>query len=794
MNPARALLFALKTTTVLLPTYLCAQSINPSGDQLQEIIVTAEKRAENVLNVPISISVLNQKAMQDLAVQNLADVAAITPGLDYANTGGVNTLAIRGISDSTGYATTGMYIDDIPIEVRRNFVTLYGTSEPDVFDLERVEVLRGPQGTLYGAGAEGGLIRFVTPEPSLTENSGFSRVSAGQTSGGSPSYEIGAASGGPIVSDELGFRVSAWYRRDGGYIQYDSPLGGYKADNGDWKDSTAVRAALTWAPTDAIRVTTSFFFQDVYTNNENSFEPATSLATNDYYIQQWGVLHPQFSNPGNGYFVNPNTLQTPSDDNFSLPALKVVWTPGAVALTSNTAYMHRRNDLVNDNSNYVPYFYGFPHWATVPYAVEGGYQSIAPTQNVLSEEVRLQSVTPDRPFEWTVGVFYSNQRQQIVDINHENYIAQYIQSHTGLTYEEYTGLPLIQPGNIDYIAYEHDKDEQTAAYGQASYHLTKQWAVLAGVRVAREQGGYSYAAKGGLLFGPPSQFSGGTSETVVDPKFGVNYQVTPDNLLYVSAAKGDRIGGVNTPPLLNVGGACEAALASLGTGSAYKSDYLWSYELGSKNSVAGGRVSLQASAFYIDWKQVQFPLFVQACGSSFITNLGAAASDGFDFQGTALVAKGLELGLSVGYTHATVTKSIPSDGKLAAVSGDQLNDSAAPWIGSVTVQYTFALGDGHQGYVHLDDTYHSKNPGPFAEDNPNSIAYNPIPLIPNPAYNVLNTHVGVKTGNWDVSVYALNLLNSHPILYDGENGVLNPVGGAFTIRPLTFGATAQYRW
>lgn len=799
MRPTKALPLVVATVCAGWPiSGVLAADAPTDTDQLQLVTVTAEKRVEDVLKVPVSVSVLTREEMENRSIQDMGDVAAVTPGVDYQNLGGVDHIAIRGITTATNaaeYSTVGLYIDDIPIQVRAsNLINLYGTALPKVFDLDRVEVLRGPQGTLYGAGAEGGAIRFITPQPSLTETTGYSRASLGVTDGGAPSYELGSAVGGPIVPDELGFRVSAWYRRDGGYIQYDSPLGGYKEDNGNWSDSSVVHAAMTYAPAESVRITPSFFYQDVYTNNIGSFEPAGSLAANDYYTSHWGVLNPQYSNVSNGYFVNPSTVQTPSEDNLSLPSVKIEWSPGAVDLISNTSYMYRRNSVIDDFTAFAQDFYGFPGWTTDPGAAVGDRNGITTNQNVFSQETRLQSADSKQPLQWTVGVYYADARQTVVNTETNPFIADIIQNFTGMTVQQYTSVPLIQPGNIEYLASEEEKDEQTALFGQGSYQIANQWTVIAGARVARESDTYSAYQVGPELFEPGFGFGGAQSQTVVDPKFGINYQLNADNLIYLSAAKGDRIGGVNAS--LALGPPCAAALAALGgAGTTYKGDSLWSYEIGSKNKLDDDRATIEASAFYIDWRNVQYAVPVPACASSFVTNLGEATSYGFDFQATALITEALEVGVAVGYTHATISSSIPiaNNQKQAATQGDQLNPYAAPWLVSPTAQYTLALGESSKGYVRLDDVFHSKNPGPFAEEDAESVSYNAA-FRPNPAYNLLNSHVGVTRGGWDVSVYALNLLNTHPILFNSQYYKIQPTGAAFTVTPLTVGVTAEYRW
>jgi iron complex outermembrane receptor protein len=189
-----------------------------ASDELQEVVVSAQKREESINKVPISVAVLGRDEMEKRNIKDFADVAAVAPGVDFQNEGTFIDVAVRGISSGvSGASTTGIYLDDVPVQIRLDSGVVVSTNTtPLVFDLDRVEVLRGPQGTLFGAGAEGGAIRFIQAQPSLTQYSGYARAGVGTTDGGGLSYEAGAAYGGPIVDNELGFRVSAWHGRDGG--------------------------------------------------------------------------------------------------------------------------------------------------------------------------------------------------------------------------------------------------------------------------------------------------------------------------------------------------------------------------------------------------------------------------------------------------------------------------------------------------------------------------------------------------------------------------------------------------
>src|ERR1700730_18535156 len=183
---------------------------------LQEVIVTSTRREESLSRVPISVTALTQESLDNRGIKDFSEVARFTPGVNFDNSG-TNNISIRGISGTGGAGTTGIYLDDTPIQMR---ALAFNPDEavPKSFDIDRVEVLRGPQGSLFGAGSEGGTVRYITTQPSLTKSSIYAREEASYTQGGTPSYEAGLAGGTPLIDGTLGVRASVWYSRDGAHI------------------------------------------------------------------------------------------------------------------------------------------------------------------------------------------------------------------------------------------------------------------------------------------------------------------------------------------------------------------------------------------------------------------------------------------------------------------------------------------------------------------------------------------------------------------------------------------------
>ena len=293
----------------------------------------------------LSVSAFTAEKMDTLNVKNFGDLVKFTPGVTFDEHS--SNISIRGVNSTAGDATTGIYIDDTPIQLR---ALGFGSDNtlPSVFDLERVEVLRGPQGTLFGAGSEGGTVRYITPPPSLSDYSVYAKSEVSTTENGAPSYEAGVAVGGPLIEGKLGFRVSAWRRHDGGYIdQVNYLTGATMQKNSNYTDTTALRAALAWQPVSGLMITPSVFYQNRQVNNDDEY---------------WVAL----SNPDNGRLINATPEHMGNHDRFLLPALKIDWDLGGflggTELISNTSYFDRMQH-VQDYSGTL-YNLSYFQWAT----------------------------------------------------------------------------------------------------------------------------------------------------------------------------------------------------------------------------------------------------------------------------------------------------------------------------------------------------------------------------------------------------------------------------------------------
>lgn len=749
-------------------------SYAPPGDttttQLQEVVVQAQRRTERIQDVPISVSAIDQSAIAKSAISDIQDVSRLTPGVDATvGFGGQSVVAIRGIVWTVGAATTGIYIDDTPIQVR--FVgqgATAGNAFPILFDMERIEVLRGPQGTLFGSGSEGGTIRFITPQPSLTEWSGYARAEAAFLQNGEPSSQYGLSGGGPILDGKLGFHLSAYNQEDGGWIDrvpYGNPSG-QAEKNANTSSSQAISASVTWAPWDNVRVSPSVYFQRQHQADIG---------------QYW----PDLSSPGKS-FVNGYLMAQPILDQFTLSTLKVSAGFSGMTLYSNTSYMDRTRDMTQDYSFYVPALLG----ATSLLAPSG--QTPSPTlmrnpQKQFTQEVRLQSDDQTQRLRWVVGGFF----QRVSQTADQTIVSPGLDSVTQALY----GAPVVGifgidllPGGVSYTGVDQTVDKQTAAFGQAEFSITPRWILTTGVRVSHTS--FEHANfQDGPINGGTSGATNGSSENDTSPKVGISYKPDDHLLFYASAAKGFRPGGGNTPIPLSL---CAADLQTLGLTQApptYGSDHVWSYEVGSKGDAYSRRLQWDASAFYTNWSEVQSFLLLPSCGFAFVANLGTAVSKGFDAQVSGAVTDGLVVGLSLGYTDSTYTKTIIGPGTAPIVmAGDRLQ--AAPWHGAASVDYTFApRSNGAIPYAHLDAQYTNS----YTTNNPNDALYDPVTSKNYSAF-FATARVGFRHKEWDVSVFAKNLTNSHSVLYTQHLVLTTPLAIQGAYVPRTIGVTVSYRF
>ena len=735
-------------------------SDNSDESSIQEIVVTATRREESAEKVPISIEALSQQQLSQYGIKGISELAAMVPGLQFQANGyslysNFTSVAIRGFNTVVGASTVGIYLDDTPLQGRMSPIGSVGFIFPIVFDLDRVEVLRGPQGTLFGASSESGAIRFITNQPSLAQSSGFSHAEVSSTENGAPSYEVGAAYGGPIINDELGFRVSAWTREDGGYINRVNPIDGQIVSTNANSDRKAViKAALALKVPGDVLITPALTYQMTDVNNNSAFY--------DY-----------FSNPSDGYFATGRLLPDVSSEHLIAPSVKVEAPLSFANLTFDASYFSREYNSNQDLSTLNCAVFGgcgSPLGIAYPSsASDVSPSNMGQTLDNYTAELRLASNQSDSFLSWVAGI-YGNHRRQL--------------DYQTVDAPDMFAAPA---GNPIFYVRQTIWDDQGAVFAQADLHLTSALTATLGAREEVDRSKQlNLNGAGAFNSGvAPQVRSPSLRETPFLPRGSLSYQFTPDYLLYTSVSKGLRVGGGNNGL---------PALCGVSDTSTYGADYLWSYEIGTKDRFLDGRVQLDASVFHVRWSNIQSAVLL-ACGLSYTANVGAAQSDGFDLSLQALLTDHLRLDMSVGYADARyLENAYTPNGQPLALKGEAvqaLNFVNPPWDVSVAPVYSTSIGNDAKIQMRAQYIYHSRNNRSLITQDSSSPSYAPLDL-PDPPTHLTNLRADYITGALDWGMYVNNVFNSHPMLGAYQDTPLSNLVTHSTFRPRTLGVSVNY--
>ena len=653
------------------------------------------------------------------------------------------------------------------------------------------------------------MVRFITPEPDLAKTSIYAKADTAVTDGGSPSYEGGAAFGLPLIDDVLAFRASFSYRRDGGWVDRTDytlvpnaaaplPTPVYsattQANSNSWNTSTA-RFALKWKVSDSVEIMPSFYYQHLQIADTSAY---------------WVAL----SDPDKNVYRNGNAGTNPSNDPFSLTAIRIKWDLGFASLFSNTSYYDRNQSATSDYTQYLRAtwnsFGELPN--TYPAAGDRGWATFQDNQRNFYEELRLSSKDTDSWLVWSGGLFYSRLSENVPENIYDPTLNQEVINYTGGAASVcYAGQEcpggLIFNGPVDSVI-----DKQVAAFGELTFKFLDAFKATAGLRISRLEYTGSVAETGPFL-GTTIVTSSSAVEKPVTPKVVLAWEPNRDNNIYVSASKGFRPGGPNVA----VGNICGGSLSALGITQApgqFSSDSLWSYEIGSKNAFFEHTLQINASLFYIDWNNIQQNVYLPTCGEQFTANLGKAKSEGGDIEVLYRPLTQLTIDLTAAYTDARLTKTSCA-GSLAydaasnsctggglsarpiATNGDAL--LGAPWEFTASGEYHFPEWVGRLPYLRLDFSHSTAQKSLLqGQDSNNGLYDNTLPGLP--VVNNLSARAGMRFNGVDLSVYANNITNSDPLMFEARD--IAPLGGPTTddlyfargVRPRTIGLTALYRY
>ena len=739
-----------------------AEQVSATTDQsgaLEDIIVTAEKRSESLEKVPMSIVAYSGQTLAEIGVQDFSSLAARIPGVTLNSAGpGRSSYSIRGVASVGGNSpTTGLYVDETPI-LPSGGDGAVASVDPDLFDLARVEVLRGPQGSLYGASSMGGTIRLITNQPELARTDGAVRVEGSDTQHGSGNLRLDGMYNVPLIEDRVALRVVGTYKDFSGFI--DREIGVWAPNPGaqpPYPVSPAVpisvvkgvnteklyslRTLLKIAVSDAFTLTPSVWVQDLQVGGPPDYDVPTGQAGGPL-IQ-----------------ARPANVSEAYSDRFVLSNLTMTYDLSWGSLLSSTSYMHRQETTPDDQTEALEI--NIPQGQFVPSV----YAPIVTTRE-LTEELRLAFNPAGWALSGVAGAYFNNtNRHYFVDFLTPNYAALFSNSPSSAPY-----LPL---SDVNYSQHGDYSPKQSAVFAELNYAITSQWKATAGLRWYDLQ----YTAvryEDGWSNGGPTLSTGTAKNTGFNPKAELSYQATDEQLYYVSASKGVRPGGVNTSNLAQKG--CGQDYGQ------YQPDSLWDYEAGAKTRWLNGAVTLNGAAYYIKWSDVQQGKTLP-CSYQITENAGSAVVHGGELEIEALLGAHLHVGAGVGYTKAVLAADAPS---LGGVQGQQL-ENVPLWNGNATVKYLFNPAPGYDGFVRADGQYVDNSYPSFDRSDPATYQR---------AYALLDLRAGVAHGAWEANLFLDNVFDKQAALsrFITDNYDASTRSRIFTNRPRTAGLSLEWKF
>ncbi len=729
-----------------------------TGATVGELVVTAQKRSENIQTVPISMTALGEKTLQRLEIQSLQDISRQVPSLVVITAGpGENELIIRGISSTAGTTSTvGYYLDDTPLQPSSNAALLSqrGAIDPSLVDIERVEVLRGPQGTLYGSSSMGGTVKYVSFQPNLTKTEFKFGGEASGTDGGGPNATLNATANIPLIQDKLALRATVYDQYEGGWInRYPIDPNNYLGiapgskpkDDVNTDSNVGFRAQLRFQPDSTLSITPSIFYQ--YMRLGAPFQIDVPPGSLNNLIQARDVSEVQ-------------------DQRSTVYNLAVHKTFNLFDLTSSTSYFEREVKLHEDSSKVIDYYFASPGGQNYVYPsyMIGEYQNKEFTQ-----ELRATSNLPG-PFQIIAGGYF-----------HRTFAPLFSSIPDPVGYDKAFGSPF--GGEEFYAGVRKATLQETAVFSEASLQLGHGFTARAGVRWFDVDQRF-FQSGDGIFNGGFSAVTNSSTDTGVNPKFSLEWQADATHMIYATASRGYRPGGPNNPAPAAV---CGADVAALGLSSSqlvkYNPDTLWNYEVGAKTSWFDRKLTVNGDVYYIDWNQVQQQLTLN-CGFNITANFGGAISKGAELEATFHPIRPLRLSGGLGYTDATLTAGIPGSG---ASAGDALQD-VPHWNGSGTAEYTVELNDSLSGFALINGNFISDSHALYDKTSPYYLKK---------GFGLVNLKVGVDHGSqWEAAVFVNNLLNKI-----GETDLPTaisadlPTTRRFAInQPLTAGVSLHYKY
>lgn len=739
------------------------------SEQLESVVVTATKRKEDVAKVPLSVTVISGDAIEDQHISNIADLTRAVPNLSFSGGAqgggsGLSNIELRGISSQAGSSTVGVYLDDVSMSTR-NLYSL-GSAEPKFFDIDHVEVLRGPQGTLYGASSMGGTIKFISNQPNLKNvESSFSAEVATTDHGGISSSASGVYNT-PLVPGVLALRLGVQVSKVGGYIDQVSQKDPTKviASHINSENDVVLRAALKWSPNAQLTITPSVFYQSVKSDGLD-VSHLTDFSGNDLPRNRTDQL-----------------LREPGTDKLLVPSLTVAFDTGNADLTSITSYFKRDFTRTQDGQAANSEFFGCCLIGSTPAGLADAVNSLPSAVYLdnhvqqISQELRLASKPFDgknNPLVWLGGLYFSKLKTKVTD-NEPVFGINAAFAQFGASPADPNvlsgGYPNDLPNDNAYFSERRYTEKQSAIFGEATYNFSPSLRLTAGARYLRatetlDRDGDFYFANGPQH----SSFTGKYHK--VTPKAALSWDVDANSTVFASATEGFRLGGANRAiPYSLCGDELLNTYHLTAPPGTFDSDSLWSYEIGNKSRFFDNRVSVNASAFWVKWKNIQQDIQL-SCTFDFEGNFGRATSKGLELEVRARVTPNLTVGFFGGITHATFDDAVPA---INVNAGAQLQ-GVPKWNGALTGDYRFYSGDSVNALVRGAARWVGSSRGSFDPSNPD---------YTRPSYKTIDASIGANFDSWEVSLFAKNLTNDQSIL---QKPYVQFLTEAYRQRPRTIG-------
>lgn len=680
---------------------------------LQDIIVSARRKDERLTDVPASITAYSSDYLKTQNIQSFADYATRIPNLTFQYGQGADLLwsggrqtTIRGVA---GNETTAYYINDTPVP---------SSVSPLTLDLDRIEILKGPQGTLFGASSMGGNLRFITRKPSLQDNSGTLQVQGGGTRQGGFDFDVNAVANSVLVPDRIGLDVAVGYTRDSGYITRRFPDGSGQlvSRKGQGRNDTLMGSlTLRIKLTDSLEAS----FNAIGQSSKLHGFPAAYVPLPGYRPLSYTV-------------DRDRDVQEYSKDRWGIGSFVLNYKGDGFSTVSSTSYFARQIDEREDDTE------GGNLYLTQQTGLDLGnpviYQDTNYKERLFTHEDRLSfdegSILPH--LSGIFGVFYQHRYSS----NKVPVIPIPALTNAGLS-----------PDNLSANSGVNHSDN-IALFGELYYEVIPKLTVTLGLRKYWIRQKFDEATDTGFIYDGGAAFTPElrTRQTGFVPKAVISYKIGDQGNVYVSAAKGFRVGGTQ-PPFPDV---CASDLARLGLDGEsvrqYKSDTLWSYEVGAKSRLANGRLNASVAAFQIDWSNIQQAIALPTCAVSLTTNAGKARIRGGEMEISGKPFAGIPLSIQVGLGY---TDGVLQDPGVLPQPANGPLPQVPKWTGTISGYYERRLSDAVQLFLAAD--YSHTGPVKIADGLGGFLTRQPI--------NMVNGNVGLSFGRSQVMVFVKNLLD-----------------------------------